>query len=91
MFVCCIHSLTSTSYGARSDSYSPAVVANLWDVTDKDIDRLTKAAFERFGLGDSPSNVALPLALAEARVACSLKFLNGAAPVVWGIPVKLTA
>lgn len=68
----------------------PAVVANLWDVTDKDIDRFTKATFEHFGLTSEGSvALSLPAAIAKARSACSLRYLNGAAPVVWGIPVRL--
>lgn len=32
----------------------PAVVATLWDVTDKDIDRFAKSTFEHWGLFESP-------------------------------------
>lgn len=66
-------------------------MANLWDVTDKDIDRLTKSTFEHFGLGSGHvnKNKSLPAAVAAARGECTLRYLNGAAPVVFGIPVKL--
>jgi separase len=65
-------------------------VANLWDVTDKDIDRLTKSTFEHFGLGSGQvNNKSLPAAVAAARGECTLRYLNGAAPVVFGIPVRL--
>ncbi|KAI9374495.1 peptidase family C50-domain-containing protein [Aspergillus egyptiacus] len=68
---------------------SPALVSTLWDVTDKDIDRFAKATFERWGLcgegvGDEP--VALDAAVSQSRQACVLKYLNGAAPVVYGVP-----
>ncbi|RDW61839.1 C50 family peptidase [Aspergillus mulundensis] len=65
---------------------APALVATLWDVTDKDIDRFAKATFEHWGLigergevGDAP--VALDAAVSQSRGACVLKYLNGAAPV----------
>ncbi|BCS28779.1 C50 family peptidase [Aspergillus puulaauensis] len=79
---------------------SPALVATLWDVTDKDIDRFAKATFENWGLlgsgpdqcgeggvvGDDDAKVALDAAVSQARRACVLKYLNGAAPVVYGVP-----
>lgn len=89
---------------------SPALVATLWDVTDKDIDRFAQSTFERWGLisGDgegssskkgksraSPqsssghsgsASVALDEAVCESRGACVLKYLNGAAPVIYGVP-----
>ncbi|KAI9847875.1 MAG: hypothetical protein M1838_000709 [Thelocarpon superellum] len=102
----------------------PALVATLWDVTDKDIDRFSHAALKRWGLipssstyptsstskgrskekartqamkkdGTSPSPepagpFSLVEAVAEGRKACILRYLNGAAPVVYGIPVYLT-
>jgi len=125
---------------------SPALLANLWDVTDRDIDKLTVGVFERWGLwndrpissgsdtnsSDSNSSTSLvpPIsglsvkerkkllgaaagveniedpwrvhgvegkgegmsltkALALAREDCTLKYLNGAAPVVYGVPVFL--
>lgn len=70
---------------------SPAVVGNLWDVTDKDLDRFTHSALEKFGLlgGESNGVLSLPSAVAASRSSCSLRYLNGAAPVVWGIPVKI--
>ncbi|KAL2824028.1 peptidase family C50-domain-containing protein [Aspergillus cavernicola] len=71
---------------------SPALVATLWDVTDKDIDRFAKATFEHWGLlgcgegiGEDDA-VALDAAVSQSRQACVLKYLNGAAPVVYGVP-----
>ena len=98
---------------------SPALLATLWDVTDKDIDRFSQIALEKWGLfkafdprdGTSPmkrsvkskgksnkTDVAterkLPLSLDEAvvqaRGSCILRYLNGAAPVVYGVPVFLS-
>ena len=116
------------------------MVANLWDVTDRDIDKLSSGVFSRWGLCDSrlisrcgsddtaepeqamsgggpnlftgPSvgerkrqlhasmkgkkciatnkrGVSLTEALARARDDCTLKYLNGAAPVIYGVPVFL--
>lgn len=66
---------------------SPALVANLWDVTDKDIDRFSKALFHHWGLepedidADSdPSNVrdvSLVEAVTLSRDECHLKYLIG--------------
>ncbi len=70
--------------------HRPAVVANLWDVTDKDIDRFAQATFSEIGLIDTtalPST--LPDAISKSRRACTLRYLNGAAPVVWGFPVRI--
>ncbi|KAF4182545.1 hypothetical protein CNMCM7927_000014 [Aspergillus lentulus] len=90
----------------------PALVATLWDVTDKDIDRFAKSTFEKWGLiGDrdthgerttlpskgrsrsaktssteSSGPVMLDEAVSKSRSACVLKYLNGAAPVIYGIP-----
>lgn len=104
---------------------SSALVATLWDVTDKDIDRFAQSTFETWGLMDqsnsketavessrssrsrrgrqgqskkgTPSSserekggsIGLDTAVANARSACFLKYLNGAAPVVYGVPVFL--
>ncbi|PLW08516.1 hypothetical protein PCANC_18311 [Puccinia coronata f. sp. avenae] len=80
----------------------PALLANLWDVTDKDIDKLALDLFTRVGIQStlddhltedaaSSSSSTLTGALALARSACQLKYLNGAAPVVYGIPVTFQA
>ncbi|CAM9196338.1 unnamed protein product [Phaeothamnion confervicola] len=86
---------------------SVAVVANLWDVTDRDIDRFSvdlldrfvgpaattsAAAFRRGGgvaveggaAGGGGSSIAH--AVAAARRQCKLRYIVGAAPVVYGVP-----
>ena len=100
---------------------SPAVVGTLWDVTDKDIDRLSLTMLQRWGLFEesvemaspvkkstvkgkgkqkvvaaaaardfsSSSGVSLDTAIAQARSSCLMRYLNGAAAVVYGIPVCL--
>lgn len=85
-------------------AYSPSLVGNLWDVTDRDIDRLSEHVLKH-GLhldaahqpqSRSRANTLLPLselstaqAVNKARNECKLKYLNGAAPVVYGLPVYL--
>ncbi|EFE44084.1 separin, putative [Trichophyton verrucosum HKI 0517] len=85
---------------------TPALVATLWDVTDKDIDRFTTSVLERWGLFPAPATTAktpiasasgikhtgqvgLDTAVAGSRDTCILKYLNGAAPVLYGVPVFL--
>ena len=101
----------------------PALLANLWDVTDKDIDRFAQSVLEKWGLfekeqqlveslspvkkstrqkgkgkarevprvdqGERKTSMSLDEAVAQSRDACILKYLNGAAPVIYGIPVFL--
>ncbi len=101
------------------------MVATLWDVTDKDIDRFSYAVLDKWGLFKGTASEALkspvkgggrraaakrkareeekeencvesgdPVSLVEAvakgRSSCILRYLNGAAPVVYGIPVYLS-
>lgn len=70
----------------------PMVVGNLWDVTDKDIDKFSESLFEHIGFTDETQpgaygngkNIAEAVSL--SRDVCHLKYLNGAAPVVYGLP-----
>ena len=91
---------------------SPLIIANLWDVTDKDIDAFTITMFTHWGLIDEGSvdtrenlrnksgnrdgnsikgwsreNIAQ--AVKKSRSVCNLKYLNGAAPVIYGLPLSL--
>lgn len=65
---------------------SPAVLGNLWDVTDGDIDRFAKNLLERWGIC-SDSKMDLVEAASLARAACQLPYIVGAAPVVYGLPL----
>ncbi|KAK9488080.1 peptidase family C50-domain-containing protein [Lipomyces starkeyi] len=77
----------------------PLLVANLWDVTDKDIDKFSHEMFRLWGLYDLASKetkkkvtaetYTIGDAMAKARDICNLKYLNGAAPVLYGIPLDL--
>ncbi|ORZ11265.1 peptidase family C50-domain-containing protein [Lobosporangium transversale] len=70
----------------------PTIVANLWDVTDKDLDRFSMATFQMWELksyDDCEPQLSLVEAVKEAREKCKLKYLVGAASVVYGIPCFL--
>ncbi|XP_044204007.1 separin [Thunnus albacares] len=65
----------------------PFVLGNLWDVTDRDIDRFTKALLESWL--SAGSGAPLLDYMGPSRQATFLKHLIGAAPVVYGLPVHL--
>ncbi|EED96174.1 hypothetical protein THAPSDRAFT_260749, partial [Thalassiosira pseudonana CCMP1335] len=72
---------------------APCVVGNLWDVTDRDIDRYCLTLMEDFfnpsNDGSSPrSSPFLSKCVADARRACKLRYIVGSAPVCYGIPVR---
>ncbi|KDR77139.1 hypothetical protein GALMADRAFT_66375 [Galerina marginata CBS 339.88] len=74
----------------------PTLVANLWDVTDKDIDKISQSVFDKLGLTGKCLNrseegrprvpTSIVAAVSQSRDSCKLKYLTGAAPVVYGIP-----
>ncbi|XP_055365258.1 separin isoform X2 [Betta splendens] len=65
----------------------PFVLGNLWDVTDRDIDRFTKALLESWLSAGSGAPI-LDF-MGPSRQATNLKYLIGAAPVVYGLPIHL--
>ncbi|XP_004692763.1 PREDICTED: separin [Condylura cristata] len=65
----------------------PLFLGNLWDVTDRDIDRYTEALLQGW-LGAGPGAPLLHY-VSQARQAPRLKYLIGAAPVAYGLPVCL--
>ncbi|KAM4699281.1 separin [Discoglossus pictus] len=65
----------------------PLVLGNLWDVTDREIDRYT-VAFLQGWLKAGPGAPLLKY-LSESRQAPKLKYIIGAAPVAYGLPVAL--
>ncbi|KAF9003465.1 hypothetical protein BDZ89DRAFT_1095795 [Hymenopellis radicata] len=76
----------------------PTLVANLWDVTDRDIDKFSQAVFDEMHLQsarikqwtpDDQTGSSIVTAVAKSRDVCKLKYLTGAAPVVYGIPFYL--
>jgi separase len=68
---------------------SPMIMANLWDVTDKDIDLFARSIFEKWGLFNSDGHETICSAVKKSRDICTLKYLNGSAPVVYGLPLVL--
>jgi separase len=62
---------------------SGSVVGNLWNVTDRDLDRFF-LSFLNCLLKDGPTR--LEDALKTARKSCRLRYLTGSAPVVYGFP-----
>ncbi|PPR01834.1 hypothetical protein CVT24_001780 [Panaeolus cyanescens] len=72
----------------------PCLVANLWDVVSPDIDIFAQAVHEKLSLGGvraSSSRISIASAVAQSRDSCDLKYIIGAAPIVYGIPVFLEA
>lgn len=64
----------------------PTVVANLWDVTDKDIDLFLESLLNLWMTKSKGTDIAQ--CVSEARHVCKLPYLIGAAPVVYGLPIK---
>lgn len=95
--------VTAGSWPDSNTAHSPTLVANIWDVTDRDIDKFSQAVFDKMRLtatglrqhaqqsqfGMSSEGVSLVAAIAQSRNVCKLKYLTGAAPVVYGIPFYL--
>uniref|UniRef100_A0A8C0RT85 separase n=1 Tax=Canis lupus familiaris TaxID=9615 RepID=A0A8C0RT85_CANLF len=65
----------------------PLFLGNLWDVTDRDIDRYTEALLQ--GWLRAGPGAPLLYYVNQARQAPRLKHLIGAAPVAYGLPVCL--
>jgi separase len=74
--------------------YSPCIVGNLWDVTDRDIDRLTEDFLESWLKENneddkkSDKDSAICAHLNKSRNACKMTYLNGSAPIIYGLPVN---
>ena len=79
---------------------SPTLVATLWDVTDRDIDTFAQSTLDKLRLKfddvkarrtgtSNHTPVSVVSAVATSREVCKLKYMNGAAPVVYGIPFYL--
>ncbi|XP_039188651.1 separin [Crotalus tigris] len=65
----------------------PLVLGNLWDVTDRDIDRYMRALLNNW----LKANSGAPLLqyVIESRQAPKLRYMIGAAPIAYGLPVFL--
>lgn len=70
---------------------SSCIVANLWNVTDKDCDRFSHNLIMNWMNGHERDITSRQRSLTElipaAREACKLPYLMGAAPVCYGLPV----
>lgn len=62
---------------------APFIVCNLWDVTDKDIDAFTIKLLNRLVSENEHSLDDVASMVMSSRDECSLKFINGAAPVLY--------
>ena len=69
---------------------APCVVGNLWDVTDRDIDKYCTTLLESFCLGGNGER-SMAQCVADARGSCKMKHLVGLAPVCYGVPVHLSS
>ena len=61
----------------RADPYSPSLVATLWDVTDRDIDRLSEGVFKKLQLDPAhvrSPNTPAPKSSATSSVDISIPF-----------------
>ncbi|XP_055068352.2 LOW QUALITY PROTEIN: separin [Misgurnus anguillicaudatus] len=65
----------------------PLVLGNLWDVTDRDLDRFTSALLQSW-LSAGPGSSLLQH-LGQSRNATHLKHIIGAAPIAYGLPVYI--
>ena len=61
------------------------MVANLWDVTDKDIDLFLEELLHAWLKSANKKDLASCVAV--SRDVCKLPYLIGAAPVVYGLPL----
>jgi len=62
---------------------APCVLGNLWDVSDRDIDRFCIEFMDKFFTGGK--NVAQ--CVSESRGVCKMRYVVGAAVVVYGVPI----
>ncbi|XP_061470711.1 separin isoform X2 [Rhineura floridana] len=65
----------------------PLVLGNLWDVTDRDIDRYMEALLKNWL--KAGSGAPLLQYIIQSRQAPRLKYMIGAAPIAYGLPVSL--
>ncbi|KAG7194577.1 uncharacterized protein KQ657_004248 [Scheffersomyces spartinae] len=71
---------------------SPMVIGNLWDVTDKDIDMFSLSVMAKAGMIEKNAKSAtlnFSQAISKSRNSCTLKYLNGSAPIMYGLPLAI--
>uniref|UniRef100_T1IUX7 separase n=1 Tax=Strigamia maritima TaxID=126957 RepID=T1IUX7_STRMM len=64
----------------------PSIVADLWDVTDRDIDRFLESLLTLWMESEGEN---LCKIIPTSRSVCRLPYLIGAAPVTYGLPVDI--
>lgn len=70
---------------------APCVVGNLWDVTDRDIDRFSVALLDGIFKDDNGTSQSIAICVAQARSACKMRYAVGCAPVCYGFPIRMQA
>lgn len=67
---------------------SPCVVGNLWDVTDKDLDKMSVYCMDKLFRPylEAMAPVSVHEALSDARTVCKMARAVGAAAVIYGLP-----
>jgi separase len=68
-----------------------AVVGNLWDVTDKDLDKFSVQCMTVCMDPEAKDHPDLAVSVQQARDVCKLKHIVGCAPVIYGYPTTLQA
>ncbi|KAK2942680.1 putative Peptidase C50, separase [Blattamonas nauphoetae] len=68
-------------------SNAPAILGNLWDITDQDEDRLVVDLLGRWLRDNQSKRKSLHQCLTLARQKCRAKYLIGAAMVAYGFPI----
>lgn len=64
---------------------APGLLGCLWEVTDKDTDKMTENMFKTITHYHHPQNLSRILNLAKRK--CKHHYLNGGAVVIFGIPI----
>ena len=74
-------------------SNSSIIVANLWDVTDKDIDNFSKYLLnESICINNNNDTKNIPnisKCVVISRFKCKLKYINGSSPICYGNPYHI--
>lgn len=67
------------------------MIGNLWDVTDKDIDKLSMTCMHKVFDDSNPSDTKtlISTSLCQSRDICKLKNAVGCAPVLYGVPIGI--
>ncbi|GMH43834.1 hypothetical protein BSKO_11768 [Bryopsis sp. KO-2023] len=70
----------------------PAVIGNLWTVTDRSINQFSQGvlnSWKKSRSGEDVDSVCLATSLSAGRESCDLRYLTGAAAVCYGVPVRI--